>query len=94
MLNVQRISTKELRDNLSEILEKVAIGGDSFIIFKFGREKAYLTPVSRSKKEKETKNAKLRDLPGRGMWADRKDIEDSVEWVLKTRKRWSKRLHG
>jgi antitoxin (DNA-binding transcriptional repressor) of toxin-antitoxin stability system len=45
MQNIQTISTKELRDNLSEILEKVAVGGQSFVVYKFGRKKAILNPV-------------------------------------------------
>ncbi|MBI2844063.1 MAG: hypothetical protein HYX78_11745 [Armatimonadetes bacterium] len=31
-------------------------------------------------------------LPFFGMWADREDMKDSVAWVNKERRKWSKRL--
>jgi hypothetical protein len=33
-------------------------------------------------------------LPGFGMWADRKDMEDSADWVNKQRDAWQKRRLG
>ena len=32
------------------------------------------------------------NLPFFGMWADREDMRDSVEWVRKQRKKWKERL--
>ena len=49
---MQIITTKQLRDNLAEILEKVAIGRQSFQIMKFGKVKAKMIPVSISDKER------------------------------------------
>ena len=36
----------------------------------------------------------ITSLPFFGMWADRKDITDSAEWVHKEREKWSSRLSG
>ena len=30
--------------------------------------------------------------PATGMWADRKDMQDSVAWVRREREQWNKRL--
>ena len=32
------------------------------------------------------------NLPCFGMWADREDMRDSVEWVRKQREKWKERL--
>jgi prevent-host-death family protein len=54
MRNLQTITTKELRDNLSEILERVAIGREEFIVSKFGRKKAMVVPVETAMEKKST----------------------------------------
>ena len=84
------ISTKKLRDNLAEILEKVAIGKQTFIISKFGKQKALITPVVEAKKKQPQKN--LRSLPAFGMWKDRKDMKDSAAWVARMRAKQSFRI--
>lgn len=73
------ISTKELRDNLSEILEKVAIGKQSFVVSKFGKQKALITPVVEEKKKKPKKN--LRSLPAFGMWKDRGTTQEILQEI-------------
>lgn len=80
MQNLQLISTKELRDNLAEVLEKVAIAKQSFLVSKFGREKAF-------KREKH-----LSDHPACGIWQKRKGMKNPVEWVSNLRIRQSLRL--
>ncbi len=81
------ISVKDTRNNLAELLEQVAVGNKQFVITKFGKPKAQLSPL---KKEVKVKRARG-NLPGFGMWADRKEVTDSGEWVVKMRKRWLKR---
>ncbi len=93
MQNLQTISTKELRDNLAEILEKVAIGKQAFLVSKFGKEKAMVVPVASPakivvKKEKTS----LANHPACGIWKTRKDIKNPVEWVSKLRIKQSLRL--
>lgn len=75
MQNLQVISTKELRDNLAEVLERVAIAKQSFLVSKFGREKALIVPVMADMeiKGQETKK-NLRNLAAYGMWKNRRDI--------------------
>lgn len=93
MQDVQTISTKELRDNLSEVLEKVAIGGQSYIVYKFGKKKAKLTPVKQLTMKTKKKKVDFSKLPAFGMWKDRKDMKDPAAWVRKIREMESKRIH-
>ncbi|MDP4011680.1 MAG: hypothetical protein Q8P72_05660 [Candidatus Roizmanbacteria bacterium] len=86
---IQSISTKELRDNLAEILERVAIGQQSFEVYKFGTIKAVINPPQIKTKEKK-KKINFRELPAFGIWKDRKDMKDPVEWVNKIREKNSR----
>jgi len=94
MQNLQPISTKELRDNLSEVLEKVAIGQQAFLVSKFGRKKAMIVPIAdmidMTNEKKQKKD--LRNLPACGMWQERKEMKNSVAWVSKLRERQSLRI--
>ena len=90
MSNVRMVSVKDTRDNLAELLEQVAISGQQFVITKFGKPKAKLSPVEEKIRTKKT----MGNLPGFGMWADRKDIKDSGEWVTRVRKSWATRYAG
>jgi len=89
MQNLQSISTKELRDNLAEILERVAIGQQSFEVYKFGTIKAVINPPQIKAKQKR-KVIHFRKLPAFGIWKDREDMKDPVEWVKKIREKNSR----
>lgn len=93
MQNLQSISTKELRDNLAEILERVAIGQQSFEVYKFGTIKAVINPPQIKTKEKK-KKINFRKLPAFGMWKDREDMKDSAKWVRDLRKKESMRSYS
>jgi antitoxin (DNA-binding transcriptional repressor) of toxin-antitoxin stability system len=43
-MNYQTVSIKETRDNLAELIERVAIGGEVFAITKFGKTKGFVVP--------------------------------------------------
>lgn len=90
MQNFQVITAKQLRDNLAEILEKVAIGKQTFLVSKFGREKALITPVT-SVSALKSKRVNLAKLPAFGMWKKRKDIKRAISWVSKLRIEQSER---
>ena len=89
MQNLQLISTKELRDNLSEILEKVAIGRQSFSVAKFGRKKALISPTSTFSDSKKVDFSKLSTF---GIWKKRKDIKNTKSWVSNSRTKQSQRI--
>lgn len=91
MSNLQIISTKELRDNLAEVLEKVAIGKQSFIISKFNKKKALISPLKAQFKKK---RIDFKSLEAFGMWKNRKDLKDSAAWVSNLRKKQSRRIKG
>ena len=89
MTDFQVISTKELRDNLAEILEKVAIAKQSFIVAKFGKQKALINPLPQVKT---SQKVDLEKLAAFGMWQNRKDLKNSAKWVSDLRKKESSRV--
>lgn len=88
----QTVTIKELRDNLAQLIEEVAIAGKQIEITKFGKKKAALVPVEK-KKQANKSRVDFGKLPAFGMWKDRKDIKDSAKWVRKLRERESYRLY-
>lgn len=87
MINSKTITTKELRDNLSEILEQVDIGNKSYVVSKFGKKKAAIVPLREDRKKK----TDLKKLDAYGMWEDREDMEDVDKWVKDLRTKESRR---
>lgn len=82
----QTLSIKDTRDKLAEVVNQVAIAGDTFIITKFGQPKAMIVPVSREKSA---------DVSGIeesfGGWVKRADIKNSSKWVMQLRANMSHR---
>jgi prevent-host-death family protein len=83
MSYAQPISVKDFRDNLSTIIEEVAIGKKNYTITKFGKEKVAVIPVDQVRKVKYIKF--IAKSPVFGMWKDRKDIENGISYVKKMR---------
>lgn len=78
----QTVSIKELRDNLAQLIEEVAIAQKTIEIRKFGKPKALIVPINSVKtKSKNKKIIDVKELPGFGMWKNRKDMKDSAKWV-------------
>lgn len=88
MQNLKIITTKELRDNLSEILERVAIGKQNFLVSKFGKKKALIVPLA---SDFPLKTADFSKLSAFGVWKKRIDIKNSNIWTSKLRTKQSKR---
>ena len=63
MYIMQNVSIADARQHLSEILGKVAYGGEAFVITKKGRPMAQLTPLPASK-SKAKKPKSLGDIKG------------------------------
>ena len=89
MQTFNTVTTKELRNNLAEVLEQVAIGKKSFVVSKFGKKKALLIPFEQDQK---LTSSQLSKHPARGIWKNRTDIESSGKWVAKIRLSQSKRV--
>ena len=88
---MQRISIKETRDNLAEIIDQVAIGRKTFIITKFGKPKAKIVGFKEDK-HPNTKPQQIKALKmAFGMWENRPDLKDSAKWVSDQRDTWAKR---
>ena len=88
MQNLQAITTKELRDNLAEILERVAIGKQNFLVSKFGKKKALIVPVISDFPLEKTNFTKLSAF---GVWKERGDIKNASIWTSKLRTGQSQR---
>lgn len=88
MNTLQSYSIKETREQLSHLIDQVAIANKQFLITKFGKPKAMLTPVVSIKKQNKRKKGLLVSF---GAWKDRTDIKDSAKWVSDIRHRMSKR---
>jgi prevent-host-death family protein len=63
MYIMQNVSVATARQHLSEILGKVAYGGEAFVITKKGRPMARLMPIARAK-SKTKKPKSLGDIKG------------------------------
>ena len=87
MNTLKTISIKDTRNQISQIVEQVAIAKKRYLITKFGKPKAMIIPI-----EKIGKNiAKSGILATAGAWKDRKDIKDSAKWVARLRNKMSSR---
>lgn len=81
------VSIKQLRDNLAQLIEEVAIAGKQIEITKFGKPKAMIIPISSSRKSR-----KKRGLEAAfGIWKNRKDMKNPANWVTDLRRSESTR---
>jgi len=82
----QILSIKDTRSKLADVVNRVAISGDVFVITKFGKAKAMIVPISA---------ANMADTSGIeesfGGWGKRLDIKNSSRWVAKLRMKMSAR---
>lgn len=89
MNGLQSYSIKETREQLSSLIDQVAIANKSFMITKFGKPRAILAPVEADEKVFSARKRAI--LETSGVWKNRKDIKDSAKWVAKLRHRMSSR---
>jgi len=82
------VSIKDTRDNLADIIDRVAVAGESFLVTKFGKVKAMITPMIMVKRG-DNKEKILKSTFG--MWKDRKDMSDSAKWVRDLRNKEANR---
>jgi prevent-host-death family protein len=68
----------ELRRKTKDIMRAVE-RGEPVILYRRGKAKARIVPVSSNP------GMKMEDHPMCGMWKDREDMKDPVEWVRKLR---------
>ncbi len=92
-MQMQAVSIKDLRNNLAQIIEEVAIAKKHIEITKFGKSKAVIVPLEEANQTKTRKKIVWAKLPAFGMWKDRKDMKDPAKWVRKLRERESLRLY-
>lgn len=81
---MMKVGAKELRTRTAEILRAVEEGEAVTITYR-GREIAEIRPLKRDEKRERERKAAEADVFG--MWADREDMKDPVEWVREGRLR-------
>lgn len=89
MNGLQTFSIRETRAQLSDIINQVSVANRSFVITKFGKPKAMVTPLVPAFK-KNTKALKGIAMTA-GAWKHRTDIKDSAKWVANLRHKMSSR---
>lgn len=82
----QTLSIKDTRNKLADIVNQVAILGDSFVITKFGKPKAIIVPFTQEKAVSGNFDEVF------GAWKERLDIKDSAKWVRNLRTKISLRF--
>ena len=81
----QTLSIKDTRNKLADVINQVAIGGDVFVVTKFGKPKAMIVPIMKAKEQKSVLEETF------GAWKERKDIKDTAKWVASLRAKMSTR---
>lgn len=89
--NMQTVSIKDLRNNLAQYIDEVAIANKQFEVTKFGKARARIIPIL----EKKTKPAENKGIVSSfGAWKGRKDIKNPSRWANQLRKRMSTRYEN
>jgi prevent-host-death family protein len=74
-----KASIVDLRYRMKDVLKALDRGEPVTVLYR-GKEKARLVPIAAEKPK-----MKVEDHPFCGMWKDREDMKDPVEWVRKLR---------
>lgn len=85
MNSLQTVSIRETREQLSELVNQVAIARKQFVITKFGKPKAMIVPVQSSRINREQYKKVI--MATAGAWKHRTDIKDSAKWSANLRHR-------
>lgn len=74
-----KASIVDLRYRMKDVLRALDRGEPVTVLYR-GKEKARLVPIAAEKPK-----MRVEDHPAWGMWKDREDMKDPVEWVRKLR---------
>ena len=85
VMTYKRMSLKDARDNIAELIERVAGGNEVYVITKYGKPKVKVIKYEDVDKDVEIKRRRALN-EAFGIWKDRKDITDSVKYARKLRK--------
>ncbi len=72
-----KASIVDLRYRMKDVLKAIDRGEPVTVLYR-GKEKAQIVPIQKAR-------MKVEDHPFCGMWKDRDDMKDPVEWVRKLR---------
>ena len=81
-----RITTKDLRNQLASVVDRVSQRGESFVVTKFGKPKAVIRPISKFEEMPDEKAALiLRE--SYGSWKNRPDAATLAEQIRRKAER-------
>jgi prevent-host-death family protein len=80
---MKSITVQQTRENFAEVIEKVAVAGEKFVVTKFGKPRAMIVPIQESDFQIEARSKILTNL--RELWSDRADMDEPVDYVKKLR---------
>ena len=88
------VTMKQARDNFSELISRVAYGGETILVTKHGKIQVSISKPKATtiKKTTETKTKDTSQIDHKlakfaGIWSHRDDIEDVVEWSTQLREK-------
>lgn len=88
-MNYTTITIKETRSLLSELIERVALSKETFLVTKFGKPKALIISPDQIAVNQKDKADILRQTAG--LWQNKKEIKNSSAWLAKIRKKTNSR---
>ena len=77
-----QISTKDLRNQLASVVDRVALRGESFVVTKFGQPRAMVVPIAK-KSNYSVDYAQLVLRESQGIWEDRPETTKSLTRELR-----------
>lgn len=93
-MNYTRVSVNTFRNNMAEYMNMARYGEQVVVIEKWGKAPLKLAPLVEEKPKIDEVSERRKVLQEvAGMWKNRKDMQDSVAWVQKTRKKMSNRYN-
>ena len=87
---IQTVPIKDARNNLANLINMAAIAGHSYIITKFGKPQAMITPVFPTESTLESRRLAIASTAS--AWKHRSDIKDTAKFVAALRRKMSSRI--
>ncbi len=83
----QTVSIKDTRENLAELVNRVAIARQEFVLTKFGKPQAMLVPIPATESTKTNLDEVF------AAWKNKKGLTNTTKWVRDIRTKMSTRTN-
>lgn len=93
-MNYTRVTVADFRSNMSDYMNRARYSDEVIVIEKWGKVPLKLEPwIDENPKIDEISERRKVLQEVAGTWEERKDMQDSVKWVQKTREKMSSRYN-